>query len=211
MEAWGLKELQQWLRECASLMQENKALLIKMDSALGDGDLGLTMTTGFAAARDSIAAYTGTDLGKALMLAGRDMARAVPSTMGTLAASALMESGKRLRGSSSLQTAEVLQLSAGLGAGISQRGKAREGERTILDALCPAHRRLQEDLEAGKPLPAALQQAAAAAEAGVEKTREMLPVYGRAVYYGDKVLGHPDQGAYTGMLIYKALARVAGD
>ena len=210
MEAWGLKELQQWLRECASLMQENKALLIEMDSALGDGDLGLTMTTGFAAARDSIAAYTGTDLGKALMLAGRDMARAVPSTMGTLAASALMESGKRLRGSSSLQTAEVLQLSAGLGAGISQRGKAREGERTILDALCPAHRRLQEDLEAGKPLPAALQQAAAA-EAGVEKTREMLPVYGRAVYYGDKVLGHPDQGAYTGMLIYKALARVAGD
>ena len=33
----------------------------------------------------------------------------------------------------------------------------------------------------------------------------MKPKFGRAVYYGDQVLGKVDQGAVVGSLIFKAL------
>ena len=39
-----------FIGKASDLMEENKQYLIDLDSALGDGDLGLTMTAGFAEA-----------------------------------------------------------------------------------------------------------------------------------------------------------------
>ncbi|MFA6849275.1 MAG: dihydroxyacetone kinase subunit DhaL [Selenomonadaceae bacterium] len=205
MDGLDLAALQKWIKNCAVLMQENKELLIALDSAVGDGDLGLTMTAGFDAARESIQEYSGNDLGKALMAAGMQMAKTVPSTMGTLVGSGFMEAGKCIRGMSILDRAAVISITAAFAEGIAHRGKASEGERTILDAICPAAAMFQKHITAGESLTAAGKNAWEAAQAGVEKTKSMLPVYGRAVYYGEKVLGKPDQGAVTGMFIYEAL------
>ncbi len=48
----------------------------------------------------------------------------------------------------------------------------------------------------------------AAAEAGVEATKAMQPRLGRSSYVGDRVLGHPDPGAYAVMVWLKAIASV---
>ena len=40
------------LAEISTIMNENKDRLIELDSVVGDGDLGLTMTKGFAAASE---------------------------------------------------------------------------------------------------------------------------------------------------------------
>ena len=42
--------LKKAIKCCSDLMEANKQYLIDLDSALGDGDLGLTMTAGFAEA-----------------------------------------------------------------------------------------------------------------------------------------------------------------
>lgn len=74
----------------AEVMQENRENLIQLDSIVGDGDLGLTMSDGFKAASESIQNTDETDIGKLLYMAGKAMSVAVPSTMGTLMASGLM-------------------------------------------------------------------------------------------------------------------------
>ena len=88
------ESLRSLFAEWARVMQGNKTVLTELDSVVGDGDLGLTMSDGFAAASDSAQHSNEPDLGRFFYLAGKAMASAVPSTMGTLMASGLMQAGK---------------------------------------------------------------------------------------------------------------------
>jgi dihydroxyacetone kinase-like protein len=90
-------DLIRFLNELQSIMQDNKNYLIHLDSVVGDGDLGLTMSDGFFASYKAVADGTEKDCGKLLYTAGKAMATAVPSTMGTLMASGLMKAGKVLK------------------------------------------------------------------------------------------------------------------
>jgi dihydroxyacetone kinase len=70
---------------------------------------------------------------------------------------------------------------------ISELGGAKPGDRTMLDALDPFVKALQQG--------AGLKAAVDAAERGAEATAQMKPRLGRSSYLGDRVLGHPDPGA----------------
>ena len=59
-----------------AIMDENKDYLIELDAASGDGDLGLTMSKGFAAGRDAAHESAEEDLGKLLFQIGSAMAKA---------------------------------------------------------------------------------------------------------------------------------------
>jgi dihydroxyacetone kinase len=70
---------------------------------------------------------------------------------------------------------------------ITELGGAKPGDRTMLDALDPFVKALQQG--------AGLKAAVEAAEGGAEATAQMKPRLGRSSYLGDRVLGHPDPGA----------------
>ena len=89
------------------LMEENKGYLIELDSAIGDGDLGLTMTKGFSAAVEAARLCEEEDLGIILKRIGFAIAKAAPSTMGTLSATAFLGAGKALEGISSMNATQV--------------------------------------------------------------------------------------------------------
>ena len=107
-----LDELKKYLRCTADVMMENRDHLIQLDSVVGDGDLGLTMSDGFKAAADCAEASDETDAGKLLYMAGKAMSTAVPSTMGTLMASGLMQAGKALKGKCELTFGDQITLYA---------------------------------------------------------------------------------------------------
>lgn len=86
-----------FLFELKEIMQANRDYLIDLDSVVGDGDLGLTMSDGFLAAYNAVKDSNETDCGKLLYFAGKAMGTAVPSTMGTLMASGLMRAGRELK------------------------------------------------------------------------------------------------------------------
>jgi dihydroxyacetone kinase-like protein len=86
-----------FINNIAAVMAENKEYLIELDAFCGDGDLGLTMSKGFAEAARIANESEETDLGKLFLAMSKGMANIVPSTMGTLMASGLMN---RLRSSS---------------------------------------------------------------------------------------------------------------
>jgi dihydroxyacetone kinase len=77
---------------------------------------------------------------------------------------------------------------------ISELGGAKPGDRTMLDALDPFVRTLQQTMDT-RATPDAVGAAVEAAERGAEATAQMHPMLGRSSYLGDRVLGHPDPGA----------------
>lgn len=192
------------LKEISDIMAENREHLIEMDSIVGDGDLGLTMGDGFKAAYEKVADGSITDAGKLLYQAGKAMASAVPSTMGTLMASGLMQAGKVLKGVETLENADVAKLFEAYEAGVANRGKAKVGEKTFIDGIHPA----VESLNTAAAEDASLEDMAAgarkAAEEGFQNTTTMLAVHGRAATRGEASRSLEDPGAYVAVLIMKA-------
>lgn len=185
-------------------MNEKKDYLIELDAALGDGDLGLTMSLGFEKICETVNSTEDTDLGKLFMAAGMAIAKAVPSTMGTLVGSGFMKSAKALKGVEQMGINELYIFMDQFVVGLMERGKAQPGDRTIIDSLLPASNSLKASAEKNATISQAIQDAASEAEKGVESTKNMLGKFGRSVFYGEQVLGKPDQGAMVGWYIVEA-------
>lgn len=191
-----------------NLFLEKKEELCEMDARLGDGDLGLTMSKGYAALPDLMRAEAegaGGDIGKMLMKAGMKMSSLVPSTMGFLMSTGVMEGGKALKGRTELNGAALADYLTGFAAGIQKRGKCEAGQRTIYDAVLPAAQAAARTV-AEKPaasLNEVISAALEAARTGVEATKDMVPVFGKAAVHAAACAGVPDQGATAGY--YKIL------
>ena len=140
--------------------------LIDLDGKVGDSDLGITMNKAFAAAADSVAsvaATTSDPIGKTLQLAGMAIAKAAPSTMGTLTATGFMRGGKALLESASIGSAEMAAFWRAYHDGVVERGKAQPGDKTVVDVLGPIVASLESSAVDGVALPQALQLATDAA------------------------------------------------
>ena len=203
-----LEDLKSIFAALERVMADNFQLLTDLDAVAGDGDLGITMTKGFAAANKAATSYAENDAGKLLMLAGMSIAREAPSTLGTLLATGLMRAGKEVTGRDALTLEDTIKMLNALINGIMERGKAQPGEKTIIDALLPARDALQ-SAGAEVTMSEAWRAAAKAAEAGLEATRQMKAVHGRAAYRGENSVGMVDPGATVGVMLIKAIAEAA--
>ena len=92
-------------------------------------------------------------------------------------------------------------------AGVQQLGAAREGDKTMVDALAPATRAFSKAIAEGASPDDALSVLAEAAAAGAVATVSMQALKGRASYLGPRSVGHEDPGAVSTALILGALAR----
>lgn len=188
--------------------------LCEMDAKLGDGDLGLTMRKGYNAMPEILRAIEEADLGKRLMMAGMKLASAVPSTMGTLMASGIMEGGKACKGRTELDGAGLSVYLTGFAAGIQKRGKCARGDRTILDAVGAAADCAAETVSVNPS--ASLRDVIAAAlhgaDEGVEATKAMTPKFGKAAVHAAAAVGVADQGAWAGRYMILGMYRcLCGD
>ena len=181
----------------AVLMTEKRDWLIELDSVVGDSDLGLTMSDGFTAASEAAAASDLTDVGKLSYQAGKAMATAVPSTMGTLMASGLMNAGKVLKGMEDAADTDFFQAYL---EGVQNRGKAQIGEKTFLDGLQPA----VEALKQGKTP----QETAEIAWAAFQHTKGMIAKHGRMAIRGEASRDLLDPGAAVAALMMQGYAGI---
>lgn len=192
----------------AAVFAEKKEELCEMDAQMGDGDLGLTMDKGYGALPSLLQENMEVgDVGKTLMKAGMKMSSVVPSTMGTLMSSGIMEGGKALKGKAGLGPQELAVYLTAFAAGLQKRGKCQLGDRTILDAIDPAAKAAVQAAERGGDLSAVLAAACEGADQGVEATRNMVPKFGKAAVFAAKAAGVPDQGAVAGAYMLKGLMR----
>ena len=187
-------------------MAENRDYLIELDSVVGDGDLGLTMSDGFAAAYKAVESSDETDVGKILYNGGKAMSTAVPSTMGTLMASGLMNAGKVCKGLTEIIFEDIVKMFEAYMEGVMLRGKAKVGDKTFLDGLAPAVDSMKESLKNSDVIEIAAQKAEDAAKKGFENTTTMIAVHGRAATRGEASRALQDPGAAVAMLIMKAFS-----
>ncbi len=204
MQALGVQDIREIVAGIAVIMAEKKEELIALDGAMGDGDLGLTMEKGFAAARDEAERADETDLGKLLMKIGMAIARAAPSTMGTLVATGFMSGGKAVTGRAALGGAEMAAFFDAFTTGIMQRGKSKPGEKTVVDVLLPASQALSAAVASGSDLPNAFRRLGTAAAEGRARARDMIAQHGRLAYYQEQSRGRDDPGAVACTYMLKA-------
>jgi dihydroxyacetone kinase-like protein len=187
----------------SNAMKENKDYLIHLDQQNGDGDLGLTMSSGYKAISDYLNTTQETDLGKALMKCSTIFNETSPSTLGTITSVALMGMAKSLKGKTDVELQDItLAMEFGINQ-IIDKAKSKPGEKTILDSIIPAVTALKENIDKG--IQEAFKLAADAARDGSESTKNMRSVHGRAAYYGDKSIGMIDGGSVVGKLIFESI------
>jgi len=200
MNAVSLKQAFAFISD---VMTENKDYLIELDQQNGDGDLGISMSSGYKAVADYLAAADEKDLGKLLLKSSTIFNEAAPSSLGTITSFGLMGMAKSLKGKEEATLSEVADaLNAGVEK-IMDKAKSKPGEKTILDALFPAVKALQAN--SAKDAKTAFKAAYDAAEEGSESTKVMKSVHGRAAYYGEKSIGLIDGGSVVGKLIFEGL------
>ncbi|MCS7060106.1 MAG: DAK2 domain-containing protein [Anaerolineae bacterium] len=184
--------------------------LNRLDAAMGDGDLGLSMSKGGEALltlmRDT-PLRDGDDIGKYLASAGAAFNRAAPSTMGTLLATALMRMGKEAKGATSLDASLLSRMIAAADQGIQERGKAKPGDKTIVDALHPAAEAFAAAIAGGASLEEAGAAMLAAAERGRDAAIALRSNIGRASWVGERTVNQLDPGTVLCVEILKSLTQ----
>ncbi|RBW68198.1 dihydroxyacetone kinase subunit DhaL [Bacillus taeanensis] len=201
-----IDDIKNILSKISEIMDENKDYLCKLDGALGDGDIGLTMSKGFKAIKNHLPNVPEEDIGVLLMQSGLEMANAAASTMGTLVATALMRSGKISQGKTELTLEDLSTAVKAMVDGIRERGKAEVGDKTILDSLHPAYAAIENANKNGSSLEEAITEAYKAAEEGMTNTKQMQSQHGRAGRYLEKSIGHQDPGATVGALFFRGFS-----
>jgi|AGTN01.2.fsa_nt_gi Dihydroxyacetone kinase len=195
--------------ECIQkLMTEYRDYLIALDSVIGDGDLGLTMLKSFTAGLETALASADTDLGMLFKKVGFAIAKAAPSTMGTLTATAFIEAGKALAGAETATAETFCGCFTVMAEGVAARGKAKEGDKTLLDVLFPVGRAVA-DSKSGD-LTERMGIAVEQAEISLEKTKEMMNQHGKAAVFREKTIGVPDPGASAALLMILGFAQACG-
>jgi dihydroxyacetone kinase-like protein len=202
-----------WVRATAAVVEEHAAELTKLDSAIGDGDHGTNMNRGFKAAVQRLDGLEGDqDFRGVFKAVGMALIGKVGGASGPLYGSLFLGMGKELGDTGAAENqVEDERLAAALRAGydsVVARGKAQLEDKTMLDAWHPALEALDAALAEGRELGPALDEAAAAAEAGMKATIPMIARKGRASYLGERSRDHQDPGATSTHLILQTLADV---
>jgi dihydroxyacetone kinase-like protein len=206
--ALSREDVLRWLVASQKVFAENRQQLTELDSAVGDGDFGISLDRGFTAVQTELSANPPADLRSVFQNAATVLIRTMGGTSGPLLGTFFLRAGASCAGKSELASADVVALFQAGVDGIQQRGKAVLGDKTMLDALLPAVDAMRGALEAGNGLAEILDRGSAAAEAGMHATKTMLARKGRASYLGDRSVGHQDAGATGSYLLLKAAADV---
>lgn len=193
------------LNKMADDLTAQAETLRALDAAIGDGDLGITISIGFAAFKEALESSEGQDIATLLMRAGMAFNRRAASTFGALFATMTMRAAREAKGLEVVGVPELARMVAAAAEGVRERGKADLGDKTMLDALVPAAEALQAAAEQGLALDEALARAVEAAERGVQATVEMKSKAGRASWFADRTQGVQDPGATAVHMMLRSL------
>jgi len=180
-----------------------KGHLNALDAELGDGDHGTTLNAGFDAAVKAIA--DASSPAEILQITAKTLMNRMGGSSGALFGTLFLRAGMTVKDAETLSTDQFAAMWQAGAEGVMQRGKARPGDKTMVDALLPAVEVLKQAADNGETLQMMLEYAADAAEQGAKSTAEMQAKYGRAKYVGERAIGHIDAGAQSIAVMFAAV------
>jgi dihydroxyacetone kinase-like protein len=199
------EQIIQWIEAIALVLEQNKNYLTELDAAIGDADHGINMNRGFQKVISQLPSVADKDIGSILKTVSMTLISSVGGASGPLYGTMFLRASTAVAGKSELTDEDMVALLQAAVDGIIQRGKAKLGDKTMLDALSPASQAFKQAVANGASTQEALQQAVAAAEEGMKNTIPLVAKKGRASYLGDRSANHQDPGATSAYLILKTL------
>ena len=188
-------------------IDEHAERLGDIDAVAGDGDHGIGMQRGANAAVDAatVGVERGAGAGTVLTLAGDGWADRAGGTSGALWGIGLRAIGSAMGDEDKPDAKTVSDGIAAALRSIQQVGKAKLGDKTLVDVLAPASGALAAAVDGGKGLGAAMEHSARVAEDAALATSALLPKLGRARPLAEKSHGTPDPGAVSMALAFRAV------
>ena len=187
-------------------IDENAQFLTDLDAAIGDNDHGINMARGFKKVEQDIPAMAGKDIGAILKKTGMDLVSTVGGSSGPLYGTAFMKAGAKAAGKSEIDMGDFLEMLEEAIAGVMMRGKAVQGEKTMLDSMIPALDAMKKAASSGEGTAEILAAGVQAAKEGVDYTATIIATKGRASYLGERSIGHQDPGATSFLVLLQAIA-----
>ncbi|QXJ37150.1 PTS-dependent dihydroxyacetone kinase, ADP-binding subunit DhaL [Parageobacillus caldoxylosilyticus] len=198
--AFGVEQAKRWMSIANDHIQQQKQYLTELDQAIGDGDHGLNMARGFQEVVKKIASANYEDLGLLFKDVSMTLIAKVGGASGPLYGTAFLKMSLVLAGKKEADDKELIAALEAALSGIKARGKAKVGEKTMVDVWEPVMEflREKESLQA--------KEAALLAKEKMEHTKELEAKKGRAAYLGKRSVGHIDPGSASSHLLFAALA-----
>ena len=187
-------------------IEQQKEYLSEVDGAIGDGDHGVNMAKCFRGVKAKLETADKGDVGAILGLVGMEVMNSVGGAMGALYGTMFINMSTRSVGKSEVTLNDLSNMFADALTGILTIGKAKVGDKTLVDTLSPAVLALEQAATQQLPLAEGLVRFETAANKGMESTRDMLAKMGRASRLGERSIGHLDAGATSCYFILSAFA-----
>jgi len=200
------KHVYDCIRKVCQTVLDGEERLNELDRACGDGDCGTTFSRGARVIQNHLGTKESTQLplddpGKLALAIGSLLETSMGGTSGAIFSLLFTASAKALKANSSISQALLDGIAA-----VKKYGAAEEGDRTLLDALCPAANVLQNN--AASSLTYAWKDVASAALDGAEMTKTMVAKAGRSSYIAASNLTAPDPGAVAVAMIFVSIAHI---
>jgi len=159
------------------------------DGKIGDGDLGVTVLNGLEEINNNKANFKD-DMGANFMLFSQAFVKKSGSSFGTLIAFSFMNISKNLKGKTSCDHNDIINIFETALKTILERGKTKLGDKTIADSLDLIIKKLKDNTSYSEIFKSATKQA-------LEDFKGKKILVGRARMFEDKTKELDDPGMFA--------------
>jgi dihydroxyacetone kinase-like protein len=187
------------------IFKENHGLLSHLDSAIGDGDHGVSMLRGVKKLEAQLAESKTKSIGNLTQDIGYAFLGVDGGATGPLMGMLFLGMSEGAGDAETLDGDAFAKMFESALASIQRQTDAKVGDKTMMDALIPAVQAMREAADEGNPIEEMLDRAVEAAENGAISTKDFRARFGRAKNMGDRTIGHQDPGATSILLMFQGL------
>lgn len=193
----------------ADRIETERDHLTDLDSAIGDADHGANLDRGFRAAAEEVDTMDDADPADLVKAVGTTLISEVGGASGPLYGGSILSASQEFA-EQGITTETSVAFAETYLETVKNRGDARTGAKTMIDALTPAVHTYKKSIQQDDLPPlTALARAVDAAERGVAFTTPIRAEKGRASYLGWRSVGHQDPGATSTLYIVEELLATA--
>ena len=190
----NIEKVKEKIVNVSDLIIENETYLTELDREIGDADHGYNMKKGFLKVKDAMNEDF-TDLKSLFNKIAMTLISTVGGASGPLYGTFFMKFAQSIDGDEMDKEIFTKAFSDGVD-GVIMRGKAKVGDKTMIDVLSPVSDALKKDLSFAEII--------SIAKENMERTKDIKANKGRAAYLGERSIGHIDPGACSSYLCIKS-------
>ena len=200
-----LDDLKRMLYGAVEVIREKHVYLSEMDTAVGDGDHGVTMLRAMNGVKMAVDNFQQNDAKSLINDVGMALLNVDGGATGPLFGSLFLGMAEALGDQQTIDSQTLAKMFEAGQAELLRQTSAKVGDKTMVDALVPAVAAMRRAADEGNDPSEMLSKAYEAADKGAVSTKALRAHFGRAKNQGDRTIGHQDPGATSTAFIFQGM------